>query len=501
MPLQIRVPTTTLGLFLMVAAAANAQPSGQLLAADQGVELRGSVERVMPGGGTCHVSESDGSYEERRHNDGASMDLWRVDLQVRNGSGRWLDRLSAIALIDSEVPECTDWDAPTAGPFGPDVRWSRWQQNIQEVGRNVVSPDQVLTETQYYITLASDPPPRITMPSVLFTFAVAPPADRGPATGAVESQPAGQASAATPEQENLFWQSVADSTNPAELEAYLAQFPNGVFRALAEARLAALRAGSASGPPVDRLSIASTFDSGDLDFGDDTGPWAEDGECDDPRFEGPGMGLTDSEANLGHDATDCRELFETGRVSLIDVELDFGDDASAWARDGECDDPRFEGPGMGLTDSEEDRGHDATDCRTLHEAGRISLMNVDAAAQTPNPAAAGGQAHLLVWSAEPSDEHARIHIYIDGEWQVNRDVWYTWDGPPPDCNYRETYPEGVANFANFYLESGQYRLRAAATRRGGFDYDDHGFGPDIVFAIEETLDLQPGCNVFEIVRP
>ena len=32
-----------------------------------------------------------------------------------------------------------------------------------------------------------------------------------------------------------------NSQNPAELEAYLAQFPNGVFRALAEARLAALR--------------------------------------------------------------------------------------------------------------------------------------------------------------------------------------------------------------------------------------------------------------------
>ena len=48
--------------------------------------------------------------------------------------------------------------------------------------------------------------------------------------------------AATAEQENLFWQSVMNSTNPAMFEAYLAQFPNGVFRALAEARLAELRA-------------------------------------------------------------------------------------------------------------------------------------------------------------------------------------------------------------------------------------------------------------------
>ena len=43
-------------------------------------------------------------------------------------------------------------------------------------------------------------------------------------------------------QENLFWQSIMNSTNPAEFEAYLEQFPNGVFRALAEARLEALRA-------------------------------------------------------------------------------------------------------------------------------------------------------------------------------------------------------------------------------------------------------------------
>ena len=56
----------------------------------------------------------------------------------------------------------------------------------------------------------------------------------------------GNASAAPPpataEQENLFWQSVMNSTNPAMFEAYLAQFPSGVFRALAEARLAELRA-------------------------------------------------------------------------------------------------------------------------------------------------------------------------------------------------------------------------------------------------------------------
>ena len=50
------------------------------------------------------------------------------------------------------------------------------------------------------------------------------------------------APAATPEQENLFWRSIMNSDNPAMFEAYLAQFPDGVFRTLAEARLAELLA-------------------------------------------------------------------------------------------------------------------------------------------------------------------------------------------------------------------------------------------------------------------
>ena len=45
----------------------------------------------------------------------------------------------------------------------------------------------------------------------------------------------------TAEQENLFWQSIVNSTDPADFEAYLEEFPNGVFRRLAQNRLAALR--------------------------------------------------------------------------------------------------------------------------------------------------------------------------------------------------------------------------------------------------------------------
>ena len=53
---------------------------------------------------------------------------------------------------------------------------------------------------------------------------------------------------ATAEQENLFWQSIVNSTDPADFEAYLEVFPNGVFRRLAENRLAALRSPGGNPP-------------------------------------------------------------------------------------------------------------------------------------------------------------------------------------------------------------------------------------------------------------
>ena len=68
--------------------------------------------------------------------------------------------------------------------------------------------------------------------------AAVPPSAAPPAVSTAQQQPSPAASA---EVELVFWQSIANSTNPVEFEAYLAQFPNGVFRALAEARLAALR--------------------------------------------------------------------------------------------------------------------------------------------------------------------------------------------------------------------------------------------------------------------
>ena len=64
--------------------------------------------------------------------------------------------------------------------------------------------------------------------------------------GSQPPAPAGTAAADSGGLEVVFWQSIQNSTNPAEFEAYLRRFPNGVFSELARVRLAALR-GSAGG--------------------------------------------------------------------------------------------------------------------------------------------------------------------------------------------------------------------------------------------------------------
>jgi hypothetical protein len=69
--------------------------------------------------------------------------------------------------------------------------------------------------------------------------------------GAPAAAPAAAAAAPamSAAEDRVFWESVKDSRNPAELQAYLDQFPNGVYAPLARSRLATARpAGTESGP-------------------------------------------------------------------------------------------------------------------------------------------------------------------------------------------------------------------------------------------------------------
>ncbi len=127
-----------------------------------------------------------------------------------------------------------------------------------------------------------------------------------------------------------------------------------------------------------------------IDFGDNSSQWANDGECDDKRFSGAGMTSTILlDSDVGHDANDCREAYEQGRLEYLGQKsnskpfkqarhhgnIDFGDDGSRWANDGECDDKRFSGDGMTSTTLlDSDIGHDATDCRTAYEQGQLRYI-------------------------------------------------------------------------------------------------------------------------------
>ncbi|MEJ8562871.1 hypothetical protein QTO30_17740 [Yoonia sp. GPGPB17] len=117
----------------------------------------------------------------------------------------------------------------------------------------------------------------------------------------------------------------------------------------------------------------------DINFGDDSSDWANDGECDDGRFTGEGLTSTPLlEEDVLADATDCRTAYEAGKLTLLGVaadgSIDFGNDDGEWSNDGECDDMRFEGPGMTSTPLlQDDIMRDASDCREAFEAGQLAL--------------------------------------------------------------------------------------------------------------------------------
>ncbi|MEL6876790.1 MAG: hypothetical protein AAGL68_01665 [Pseudomonadota bacterium] len=63
-------------------------------------------------------------------------------------------------------------------------------------------------------------------------------------------------------------------------------------------------------------SIAVADDNGAIDFGDDSSEWASDGECDDARFIGAGVSSSLITENIGRDASDCQAKFANGDAEL-----------------------------------------------------------------------------------------------------------------------------------------------------------------------------------------
>ncbi len=127
---------------------------------------------------------------------------------------------------------------------------------------------------------------------------------------------------------------------------------------------------------------AQAADNRGIVFGDDSGEWADDGECDDPRFFGVAAAESASVSNLLRDASDCHEAWTNGHVTLISpvtvleglpAGFDLGSDTSEWAFDGECDDPRFEGEHVASELHPENERRDATDCGRAFLKGKADI--------------------------------------------------------------------------------------------------------------------------------
>lgn len=103
----------------------------------------------------------------------------------------------------------------------------------------------------------------------------------------------------------------------------------------------------------------------------------------------------------------------------LHAQTDFGDNASHWAHDGECDDPRFEGEWAANVLLDQDLGHDAADCRTLLDAGRIALrtnggIDSNVADDDGDEHAATGDSRVHHGQLEEGDETLPSGEYADG---------------------------------------------------------------------------------------
>jgi len=139
---------------------------------------------------------------------------------------------------------------------------------LREINRPGLPVDQVLKRTRQEVvamakTVGHEQVPALydqTVGEFYFSPAVA----GSPAAAApVAAAPAAAvpiAFAAQPTDDRALWESVRDTKNPEEIEAYLAQFPQGLFAGVAAARLRSLQGGGTSSPtaaPAVSASVAA----------------------------------------------------------------------------------------------------------------------------------------------------------------------------------------------------------------------------------------------------
>ena len=93
----------------------------------------------------------------------------------------------------------------------------------------------------------------------------------------------------------------------------------------------------------------------------------------------------------------------SAQAPLAAQSIDFGDDASRFAKDGECDDMRFSGAGM--TDTlliDSDIRHDATDCRTAYNQGRLTYNGGNRSGNANNNSGSSNAVSRIQWGDDSS---------------------------------------------------------------------------------------------------
>lgn len=115
--------------------------------------------------------------------------------------------------------------------------------------------------------------------------------------------------------------------------------------------------------------VSGRTPASNISWGDDSGSYANDGACDDGRFHEDGDTWTYQRQHVLRDATDCRSNYEAGNITLY---LDFGDNSGRYANDGTCDDNRFTGTGRSILTTDSHVRRDAQDCIAAYRAETIN---------------------------------------------------------------------------------------------------------------------------------
>lgn len=69
---------------------------------------------------------------------------------------------------------------------------------------------------------------------------------------------------------------------------------------------------------VGAIAGCTVSDPSGIAWGNNSSEWANDGDCDDPRFDGPWAHSILFPGDAMRDANDCRQLYAEGKVFLRD---------------------------------------------------------------------------------------------------------------------------------------------------------------------------------------